>query len=400
MKKRVLLVEPGYKTYYPPLGLMKISTWHKKRKHLVDFVKHNQQSRDNLTADTYGLEKHYDKIYITSLFTYHAKEVIRATRYYQKRYPEAEIAVGGIMATLLPDYVKEKTGITPHVGLLDGGENCAPDYSLFPDLQCSISFTTRGCKRKCRFCAVYRHEPVFFVKEDWGKDIDNTKDLIIFWDNNWLLSPNFVRDAEKLAKLGKKFDFNQGLDCRLFNREKAKLLARTKISPLRFAFDNHSEEGHIQRAIKLAQKHGFKDIRVYLLYNSEDPNDTPEYFFYRANEMNKLGAVSYPMRYRPIDSLDKRYVSPYWNRVLLRGLKLTLMFYFTKGMIGRGRKGFETIYGTNAMQFKRKLKKIYKYDRELKIERFGIEYPRTSFRDLPEARTHIQEICYAKTKKG
>jgi hypothetical protein len=276
------------------------------------------------------------------------------------KYPQAEIKVGGIMATLLPNHIKEKTGIYPHEGLLPFAEDCRPDYTLSPDLRCSITFTTRGCRRSCKFCAVKQHEPEFFVKENWEDDIDLTKSKIIFWDNNWLYSPNFFKDIEKLKKLGKPFDFNQGLDCRLFDSEKAKALSQTRIEPVRFAFDNHLEDGYIQNAIKLAQRHGFKDIRVYVLYNSFDQNDTPEYFFYRINEINNLGALSYPMRFRPIDSTQGN-----WNTSLLRGLKLILMFYYTRGMITKSRKSFELMFGTNEGQFKEKLYNIYQHDREL-----------------------------------
>ena len=365
MKQRILLVEPGYGNTYPPLGLMKISTWHKEIKgDFVDFLKLTPRGIPSLSNGK-SLEDYYDLIYITSLFTYHSDEVIQAIQYCKATYPQAEIKVGGIMATLLPKYIKEKTGISPHEGLLPGAEDCRPDYKLFPNLPCSITFTTRGCKRSCKFCAVKKHEPNFFIKENWENDIDLTKNMIIFWDNNWFFSPNFFKDIEKLKKLNIPFDFNQGLDCRLFDSEKAKALSQTRIRHLRFAFDNHSEEGYVQDAVKLAKKHGFKDIRVYVLYNSPDEHDTPEYFFYRINEMNKLGALSYPMRFRPINSVNGRYVSPNWDTFLLRGLKLTLMFYYTKGMITRSRKSFILMYGNNEKEFKEKLYERYDYDRQL-----------------------------------
>jgi hypothetical protein len=376
MKQRILLVEPDYGNTYPPLGLMKISTWHKDKGDFVDFLKLPAQGTPFL-ANGKPLEDGYDLIYITSLFTYHASEVIQAIQYCQARYPHAEMKVGGIMATLLPNYIKEKTGIAPHEGLLPAAEDCKPDYSLFPELRCSITFTTRGCKRACEFCAVRKHEPRFIVKDNWENDIDLTKNLIIFWDNNWFFSPNFFKDIEKLKKLNMPFDFNQGLDCRLFDSEKAKALSQTRIRHLRFAFDNHSEEGHIQDAVKLAKKHGFKDIRVYGLYNSPDEDDTPEYFFYRINELNKLGALSYPMRFRPVDSTNGRYISPKWNPVLLRGLKLTLMFYYTKGMITRSREAFMRIYGSNEMQFKEKFYTIYQYDRQLDKQRSKASHHKT-----------------------
>lgn len=380
MKRNILLVEPAYKNPYPPLGLMKISTWHQNQGDNVTFIKdvpHNLAScsatqLDLPLSDAKGLlnsghpsleRKNFDVIYITSLFTYQAKEVRDSILYFREKYPKAEIKVGGIMATLLPKYIEENTGIKPHIGLLDEAENCSPDYSLVPGLKCSITFTTRGCPRKCGFCSVRLHEPEFFVKENWENDIDVSKSRIIFWDNNWLVSPNFEKDIEKIKKLGKIVDFNQGLDCRLFDEDKAKLLSTIRIKPLRFAFDNSSEEEYIQNAVKIAQKHGFKDIRVYILYNSLDPKDTPEYFYYRINEMNRLGALSYPMRYRPINSVNGRYISPNWDNKLLRALKLSLIFYYTGGLIRKNREAFEEIYKKNANEFKKKLYEIYEGDK-------------------------------------
>jgi len=370
--KNILLVEPAYNNPYPSLGLMKISTWHKKKGDDVMLIKDNSH---NSALDLFErnekcykkLKKHYDIIYITSLFTYQAQYVIESIEYYKNKFPKARIRVGGIMATLMPEYIKEKTGIKPHIGLLRGAENCPPDYSWYPNLPYSISFTTRGCPRNCSFCAVRKHEPEFKVKENWQEDIDITKRGIIFWDNNWLASPNFENDIKILMKFRKigitHIDFNQGLDCRLLDEDKVKLLSQIKIDPLRLAFDNHSEDGYIQKVIQLAHKYEFKDIRIYVLYNSEYNNDTPEYFYYRINEVNKLGALAYPMRYRPINSTNGQYISDKWDKKLLRALKLSLMFYYTKGMITKNREAFKSIYGNNVDDFKNKLYEIYKKDK-------------------------------------
>jgi hypothetical protein len=374
MKKNILLVEPPYNNPYPPLSLMKISTWHKKKGDDVQLIKDNHHS---VNLDLFEKKQryykkfkdHYDIIYITSLFTYQAQFVIESIKYYQGRFPNSRIRLGGIMATLIPEYVKEKTGIEPHVGLLRGAENCSPDYSWFPNLSYSLTFTSRGCPRTCPFCGVRKHEPKFFAKENWVEDIDITKRRIIFWDNNWLASPNFEKDVKRLMKFRKigitQIDFNQGLDCRYLDEEKIKLLSQIKINPLRLAFDNGSEDGHIQKAIELAQKYGFKDISVYVLYNFEDDKDTPEYFYYRINEINKLGALAYPMRYRPLNSASSsaQYRSDKWDDKLLRALKLSLMFYYTKGMITKKREAFIDIYGNNTQEFKDKLYKIYKNDK-------------------------------------
>ena len=362
--RNVLLVEPGYKSIHPPLGLMRISSWHKKIGDKVDFVKEN--SEPNYFGYTPPkLKKSYDVIYITSLFTYCYEQVIACIREYQLLFPHAKIKVGGILATLLPHLIKRETGITPHTGLLSEVEKYPPDYSLFPKLNYSITFTTRGCVRKCRYCVVSKVEPKFFVREHWERDIAPQHKKIIFWDNNWLLSPNFYEDVKKLKEIGKTYDFNQGLDCRLFDEEKAKLLRQTKIQPLRFAFDSPSHDGYIQEAIKIAKKHEFSDIRVYVLYNCEERYDTPEYFYNRINELNKLGAAVYPMRYRPIDSIQPHWVSPHWDKDVLRGFKLIMVFFYKGGIIKKGRDGFFRMFGKNPYEFEQKMKKIKAHDRAL-----------------------------------
>lgn len=54
MIMKILLVEPNYKNKYPPMGLMKISTYHKGRGDEVTFYKGVMDS-----AEFYG--KHYDR---------------------------------------------------------------------------------------------------------------------------------------------------------------------------------------------------------------------------------------------------------------------------------------------------------------------------------------------------
>ena len=54
---KVLLVEPGYKNKYPPLGLMKISAYHKALGDEVIFVKGEEKSLKGMK---------WDRIYITT----------------------------------------------------------------------------------------------------------------------------------------------------------------------------------------------------------------------------------------------------------------------------------------------------------------------------------------------
>jgi len=378
-KKSILLVEPPYKTTYPSLGLMKISTWLKQKGCYVDFIRHDiNDYRNGYLSGNYmysGYRKKYDDIYITSLFTYYFHELVSTIEFYKRNYKKSSIHVGGILASLNPGLIQERTGIEPHIGLLDekgGAEYCSPDYSLYPYLDYSIAFTTRGCKNKCAFCCVNKHEPTYVVKDNWVNDINLRFPKIIFWDNNWFQSPSLDKDISKLHELKthgiKNIDFNQGLDCRLFTKSLSNELKGLPIRPLRFAFDNMHEDGHIQRSIELAQNSGFNDIRVYVLYNSGMKDDTPQNFYYRIKEVNKLGAASYPMRFMPLDALSLRqchnFVSNNWEKEILRALKLTLMFYYSEGLISDKKDGFKNIYGNKYCLFYDKLKQIYKHDKE------------------------------------
>ena len=102
--KNCLLVEPDYKVKYPNLALCKISTKLKQDGHNVTFYK------GKLKRNLDNWDIHYDYIYITSLFTYESDVVIDTINYYKRCFKSSEIIVGGIFATLMPEYLKEKTG--------------------------------------------------------------------------------------------------------------------------------------------------------------------------------------------------------------------------------------------------------------------------------------------------
>lgn len=357
-KQQFLLVEPVAKTPYPPLGLMKIASMLKRQNPEAEVI---SQVGLEIPPEAHKPEK----IYVTSLFTWDLKHVVSATNLLKRKFPSSEIMIGGIAASLMPEYVTEKTGIAPHVGLLNEAENEAPDYSFNfgRKVKSSITFTSRGCIRKCSFCTVKSLEPEFIAKADWEKDINHSYQNITFWDNNWLASPNLSGDIKKLLRLNKRLDFNQGLDARLYDRSIATALSSININPIRFAFDDLAQEQAVVQAITLAKEITNKEISVYVLYNF---NDTPEEFYYKIDTLNRLKVLSFPMGYRaPFDKI-RSIPSKGWNEYLLRALKLSLLFYYRRGMITESRASFEKIYGKTASEFVSSLYRIYEYDKSLK----------------------------------
>jgi len=308
---RILLVEPQksikYHSPYPPLGLLKLSAYHKKNGDKVRFVK-------GLNGG--GFCPH--RIYITSLFTYAWEPVHETIRYYSKKYKKADIVVGGIYASLCGDHLRQtfKDRIKIYKGLFEKVEDTLPDYSLVPQRTSSILFSSRGCIRNCAFCAVRVLEPQFEAKKSIKHLIYPGHKKIILWDNNILASPYWENIFQELKESGLEVDFNQGLDARLLNAKVILKLRKLKIHIVRLAYDTEGIRESLKKAIALLKQAGFdgRRILVYCLYNNPFEKDTPETFLSRSQDLIDWGVVSYPMRYEPLEPREKNtYISPYWT---------------------------------------------------------------------------------------
>lgn len=314
MKKynsKILLVEPQrshkYHTTYPPLGLLKLAAYHKSKGDIVQLVNGCQEN----TIEP-------DLIYITSLFTYAWEPVHKVIKYYSEKYKKTKVIVGGIYATLCEDHLREsfKDRIKVHKGLYNKVEDILPDYSLVPEWKASIVFSSRGCIRKCPFCAVSVLEPKFIAKKSIKHLIYPGHKKVILWDNNFLASPYWEDILQELEELKLEVDFNQGIDVRLLNRNVLSRIKRLKIPMIRLAYDTQSVRKHLKHAIDLLKEAGFRGrkIFVYCLYNNPFEKDTPETFLTRIQDLIEWGVVSYPMRYEPLEPRKKNtYISPNWT---------------------------------------------------------------------------------------
>ena len=193
MNRKILLIEPNYKNKYPPMGLMKLSTYYKMcgdevrfykgnlkdfavtlicedlvnhltnifsevkwKIHypcLFEFIKYGKSSKmeadifnNELVFDTlkeyrkkykdkeYFNKPRYDKVGITTLFTFYwdiTIETINFAKHLCKNIND--VMVGGIMSSLLPDEVFAETGIHPFVGQLNHPGDIDKDNEIIID---------------------------------------------------------------------------------------------------------------------------------------------------------------------------------------------------------------------------------------------------------------------------
>ena len=194
MNRKVLLIEPNYRNKYPPMGLMKLATYYRMVGDDVRFYKGDMRSlavelicedlinhlsvvypdifwkdyyptlfsfiklgkyaileNDDIFSDELVLEvvkeyrkkykdkeyftkPRFDKVGITTLFTFYWDITIDTINFAKQLCKnEADVMVGGIMSSILPDEIYEATGIHPFIGLLNHPGDIDPGNELIID---------------------------------------------------------------------------------------------------------------------------------------------------------------------------------------------------------------------------------------------------------------------------
>ncbi|MCP1383680.1 hypothetical protein [Runella salmonicolor] len=292
--RNILLIEPNYSNKYPPIGLMKIATYHRmlgdkvryfkgdlkdlvidelwkdclndlnfidnsinwniKQAIIKKFIKtKNSQILSELNLEEskselliiskldnyadifrkkiYTKSPKFDRIYVTTLFTFYWKITVETIEFCKKlvKNPK-ELHVGGVLASLLHEELEKETGIKPMKGLLDKPgildpgnpraksiviDNLPLDYSIldeidyeYPTRSAYFTFMTKGCTRKCSFCSVPILEPTYKPKIE---TIDKFMDIkerfgdqqnLLLMDNNVLASPKFLEIIDEIKAMG------------------------------------------------------------------------------------------------------------------------------------------------------------------------------------------------------
>ena len=219
-------------TKFPNLALMKLSAWHKKNGNSVSI---------------YDPYKPYDLIYSSKVFTY---------------------------TDITPPYgsIYGGTGYDSPMVLPDECEHIMPDYSLY-DCKQSYGFLTRGCIRKCKHCVVPEKEGNIRANADIEEFLSHKECILM--DNNVLAHHHGIEQIEKIATIGVKVDFNQGLDARLIDNSIAKKLSKIKwLHPVRLACDSQSDMKKLHTAVELLRWHNVTPKKYFVYMIVEDVEES------------------------------------------------------------------------------------------------------------------------------
>lgn len=222
-----------------------------------------QDAKDYYWKGKWESEPEWDRIGITTLFTFYWDITVETINIAKKMVKDTkDLMVGGVLASIQPDEIEAATGIRPYVGLLnhpgdlDEGDTqiideLELDYSIldeidyeYPMTNAYYRYTTRGCIRKCAFCAVTTLEPVFCSYIPLKERLDRVarlygeqKDLLLM-DNNVLASKDFPRIIEEIRSCG----FERGATFKKQN------LLTISIRNLR---DGYNDRAYIKKSWKL-----------------------------------------------------------------------------------------------------------------------------------------------------
>ena len=417
----ILLLEPSYKNKYPPLGLMKIATYHKNDN--VVFAKGEDDPKLR--------EYEWDRVYITTLFSFEWKNIEKcidkAIQIVNGK--RTRIFVGGISASLMTEEfnsVVKWNGIRFIRGLLSDApatslnltpddfgfedkhstpiEELPPDYGILDQIEYTypvhdayFGYASRGCIRKCSFCGVPKLEgeqrimpPITNLVNSIIESHGEKKDLILM-DNNVTAAPNYNEIISEIVDLGftpgaklhrdgrklkRRVDFNQGVDSRILAKNPALMKGMSKIciDPLRIAFDHLGLQKPYQKSIREAADHGITSLSNYMLYNF---HDTPDDLYKRLVlniELNlelDIRIWSFPMRYQPVDIKDRSFIGKNWNKHFLRSFQV--MLQATRGVVSGSPDYFGFAFGETLDDFKTLLSMPHEFlfHRKYFFEGFG-----------------------------
>lgn len=268
VKIRVLLIDID--SVIPNLALMKISAYYKSLGNTVGFDIDDP-----------------DRAFISVIFKKNRGLANQSANMLKALYPNVIIDVGG------PGYDLNKK-------LPQAIEDTQPDYTIYPNINYALGFTSRGCIRNCPFCIV----PIKEGKLKRVNSIENIYrpeyDAIKLLDNNVLADPdNFKHIVDFCSDHNLKLDVSQGLDIRLLTPELAGYVARIKpLKSLVFAYDNPDYTESVKKGIQLLKDAGVNvrsKVQFYVYCDNSSGKFGIESALKRCELLKELGTNPYVM---------------------------------------------------------------------------------------------------------
>jgi hypothetical protein len=248
-------------TKYPNVALMKIAAHHRAQGDTVEWF----------SALTGG----YDRVYSSKVFTWSKPDP----------YLPAGTIYGG-------------TGHDVATVLTDDIELLCPDYSIYGCNE-SYGFLTRGCIRHCEWCFVPRKEGAIRPHQD-VEAFARHRDVVLM-DNNVLAHSHGLDQIDKMARLGLRVDFNQGLDARLIDDSVARRLGKLKwIRHIRLACDTAGQIDTIRRAVELLRWHNVNPAQIFCYVLVRDVDDALE----RVRFLKGMYVVPFAQPFRAPDGAE------------------------------------------------------------------------------------------------
>lgn len=224
-----------------------------------------------------------DRIFISSGMTYWYKSVLRTIEIVREVFPDVEINVGGIAATLIPQFF-EMDNVKVCAGNFPIGEEVTGTKSKFLNsLRFFPANIVEGCYNRCLYCAssiFHKSVKVNDVEvlaqnlESWH-DATNFVD-VAFYDDALLLNyGKHLKEFLNQLTPGKfRFHTPNGLHLKEVDEELCRYFVEYNFPQLRFGFetaftryDDKTNFVQLEQVVEMLHKYGFKseNIGVYLL---------------------------------------------------------------------------------------------------------------------------------------
>jgi len=202
----VLLLNPALGSGVPPLDLLKLSTFLRKRGYTPVL---RSTCFDITQAEPF-------MVVLTSVFSWYVPCLRRLISLVHVSWPRARTLLTGVLPRRLGDRAQSQFGVLvldeSSEVLLDGEP---PDYSLVPEWDASIVITSKGvCPRECSHCeTAARGKGVTKLVSNWPSQLNPVLPRVELWDNTVMLTPreHFSSVARQLGATEKPVDFVCGL---------------------------------------------------------------------------------------------------------------------------------------------------------------------------------------------